>query len=477
MKQIDVGRIIIDQKAIDIVPGALARRLGILPLAIHNDTVQVAVRDPDDISAIEHVERISGLRTEMIMPKDRDIFEKALRRYYPDLSSAGAANTATGLFERLLSRAIQLRASDIHIHPSRDEGTIRMRIDGRIRTDRRIAHEPLKELVSVIKIMAGLDIAEKRIPLDGNIRMKLSGDDISLRVATIPSLYGEHLTLRILTQGTDDSLESMENLGMDSAHLKIFLRALDEPNGIILLSGPTGSGKTTTLYAALRHLRKNGDHHIVSIEDPVESPIEGVTQIKIDADDGRVTFNRALRSVLRHDPDIMMIGEIRDAETGDIAVKASLTGHLVLSTLHTNNAAGVLTRLVNLGVAPFLVASTMKLSIAQRLVRMPCRHCVKQRPATADERDFFGWDAASPANVPEPVGCQFCGGSGYSGRTGIYEMIAVDETIRRMILGGEDEFKFADYAFGQLGMPDLKRDGASKILRGLTTVEEVRDVI
>ncbi|MGL4855263.1 MAG: GspE/PulE family protein, partial [Lentisphaeria bacterium] len=244
------------------------------------------------------------------------------------------------------------------------------------------------------------------------------------------------------------------------------------------LSGPTGSGKTTTLYAGLRHLRKNcTDLHLVSIEDPVEKPIQGVTQIKIDADGERLTFNKALRSVLRHDPDVIMIGEIRDGETGDIAVKSSLTGHLVLSTLHTNSAAGVLTRLINIGIAPFLVASTLRLAIAQRLVRVPCQHCAEKRNPSEEECMEFGWDFADKSlQIPVPKGCSLCGDKGYLGRVGLYEIIPIDNTLRKMILKNTDETDFENYAFNEKKLPSLHTDGAAKILLGKTTIQEVRDV-
>ncbi|MDD5598128.1 MAG: GspE/PulE family protein, partial [Victivallaceae bacterium] len=444
-EKINIKKITVAQEVLDLVPGSVARRLQLLPLSFKNDLLLVACADEDSIDAIDRLENIIGLAIKAVEVDDIEAFKKAVKRYYPEKMEDKDGESAALLFNRVINRALQLRASDVHIVPGDRNGMIKMRIDGLMRNDREISAGRLTELTSVIKIAADLDIAEKRIPLDGNINLPLFGDEIALRVATIPTIYGEHITLRLLTQDDEAALEQLDALGLEDIHYKLLLDAISEPNGIILLSGPTGSGKTTTLYAALRHLRRGGGRHLVSIEDPVEKPVSGVTQIKIDSDSERITFNKALRSVLRHDPDVIMVGEIRDGETGDIAVKSALTGHLVLSTLHTNSAAGVLTRLMNLGIAPFLVASTLRLAIAQRLVRIPCSHCVTYRKPTAEECGEFGWDAEDEnLKVPEAAGCDFCGGSGNAGRLALYEMIPVDREIRKLILKNTDEQEFAD---------------------------------
>jgi general secretion pathway protein E len=279
-----------------------------------------------------------------------------------------------------------------------------------------------------------------------------------------------------LTQDNGEELERIDSLGMSLAHFDIFSRAISFPNGIIILSGPTGSGKTTTLYAALRHLKKSGDRHLVSIEDPVEKPVDGVTQIKVDSEGERVTFNKALRSVLRHDPDIVMVGEIRDGETADIAVKAALTGHLVLSTLHTNSAAGVLSRLINLGMPPFMIASTLRLAIAQRLVRRPCPYCMEWIEADNATKMAFGWSRDDLVKVPKTKGCSFCGNTGYSGRCALYEMIEIDSDVRKLILNGAEETEISKAVYGKKNLPSLRLDGAKKVLEGQTTVEEVEAV-
>jgi type II secretory ATPase GspE/PulE/Tfp pilus assembly ATPase PilB-like protein len=290
-------------------------------------------------------------------------------------------------------------------------------------------------------------------------------------VATVPTIRGEKVTVRILASTrTDDDLSELGQLGMSPVHYDLFADALRNPHGIILLSGPTGSGKTTTLYAGLRRLKEPGNLHILTIEDPVEIPLDGITQVRVDSE--RVSFNRALRSALRHDPDVIMIGEIRDAETADIAVKAALTGHLVLSTVHTNDAVGVVTRLLNLGVPRDLLASTLRLAVAQRLVRRPCPHCVEYAPPAGP----LAGAGRLEGDVPHPVGCSLCAGTGYAGRIGLYEMIPVTRVVRGAILRGADEPELTSVGFADGAQPTLASDGASKIAAGLTTPEEVARV-
>ncbi|QSH41213.1 GspE/PulE family protein [Lentisphaerota bacterium ZTH] len=477
MSNIDIKKVVVPQEVLDLIPGSVARRLNILPLTGDEDNLLIASTETDNYAALDQLENLTARTVEVVEVKDSDALEKAVRRYYPADLTGNTADNANLVFDRIVNRALQLRASDIHIVPLKHGGIVRMRIDGQMRSDLDLEEGLLAELTSVIKIAAELDIAERRTPLDGNINMDLFGEQISLRVATIPTIHGEHITLRLLTQDDSEALEKLAKLGMDDQHYQLLRQSLEEPNGIILLSGPTGSGKTTTLYASLRYLRESGKRHLVSIEDPVEKPVHGVTQIKVDSESERVTFNKALRSVLRHDPDVIMVGEIRDGETGDIAVKSALTGHLVLSTLHTNSASGVITRLLNLDIAPFMVASTLRLAIAQRLVRTPCTHCIEFRQPAADECREFGWDENDKnLKVATVKGCSFCGNTGYSGRLGLYEMIPVDRNVRKMIIRGSDEHDFADYAFNKLKLPSLKEDGAMKILAGKTTVEEVRAI-
>ena len=477
MNSISIRKISISDETLKFIKATTANRLKTLPIYFKDDFLTVIVPTEDEaLEIVDTVESETGYNVDYVIADNKEDLIKAIKRYYPKVDQNNSNSTAA-LFNSILNRALQLRSSDIHICPTENGGEIQMRIDGAMRIDKELDVNTLTELIAVIKIEAGLDIAEKRTPMDGNINIDLEGEEISLRVATIPTIYGEHITLRLLTQDHGDELEQIESLGLSDEQKKLLLDALAEPNGIILLSGPTGSGKTTTLYAALRHLREEGSLHLISIEDPVEKPVEGITQVKIDADSERLTFNKALRSVLRHDPDVIMIGEIRDGETGDIAVKSALTGHLVLSTLHTNSAAGVLTRLVNIGLAPFLVASTLRLAIAQRLVRVPCSHCMEKRRPSEEECNEFGWDYNDEnILVPKIVGCELCGNKGYAGRLALYEMIAVDNSLRKMILKNSDETEFEQYAFNEKNYPSLLSDGAAKILAGKTTIQEVRNV-
>jgi type IV pilus assembly protein PilB len=411
---------------------------------------------------------------QVLRAKDPDVVPSIIRRYYPQLS-AGVAGTPLGLFEEIVQRAILCRSSDIHLDPEHDEGFVRLRVDGMLRVDRQIPLERMTELVSAIKVASGLDIAEHRVPLDGQVTLESGDEEISMRVATVPTIRGEKMTLRILpTESLVAELADLDALGMSDVHHQMLLSALDQAHGVILLSGPTGSGKTTTLYAALRHLKRPGTSHILSIEDPVEIPLDGINQVHVDAE--RVSFNGALRSALRHDPDIIMIGEIRDAETADIAVKSSLTGHLVLSTLHANNAAGVVTRLLNLGVAPELVTSALRLVIAQRLVRQPCPHCMRWTAAGEDDCEWFGWTATDQLRVPKAVGCPLCNGVGYAGRTGLYEMVPMTREIRELIRDNAGEDRIASHIFDGARLTTLREDGAKKVLEGRTTIEEVRRV-
>ena len=471
LSKIDVTKIVASGDAISRIPAAIARRFGILPIAINEDQLKVVLSDPDNFAGVSQIESRTGLLVEVLKSKNSHDVSVAIERYYP--KGIENEDSPLGQFELIVNRALQLRSSDIHLDPEDEVGFIRMRIDGLMRVDKEMPVDELHELVSAIKVSASLDIAEHRIPQDGQVALNTNGAEISMRVATIPTVNGEKVTLRILsTASVDTSLTNLDGLGMLKTHNKLFQNALNYSDGVILLSGPTGSGKTTTLYAALRHLKKPGTKHILSIEDPVEIPLEGINQVHVDSE--RVSFNKALRSTLRHDPDIIMIGEIRDSETADIAVKSALTGHLVLSTLHANDSLGVITRLLNLGVSNELVTSSIRLVIAQRLVRKPCQHCVKlsSPPETLQELSKnLGFETCP--NIPIAQGCELCGHTGYSGRIGLYEMIPIDKKIREQIREGQSFDKIAEEVFKTQNLPTIVKDGLEKVFAGLTTFEEV----
>jgi type IV pilus assembly protein PilB len=371
----------------------------------------------------------------------------------------------------LLHAAIVRQASDVHLDPSEDGITVRFRVDGRLERYRRLPIAVHNGIVGRYKVLAGMDIAEKRAPQDGRFTHKFgpTNQSLDIRVATLPTKFGERMTLRLLALQTEAL--TLERLGMNDRDLACFGEAIDRPHGMILLTGPTGSGKTTTLYAALRKLIAHDDWNIVTIEDPIEYAIAGVAQVEVDSAD-KVSFGKALRSVLRHDPDVVMIGEVRDRETADTAIKASLTGHLVLSTLHTNSAASVLTRLSDMGVDRYLTAATIRLAVAQRLVRRLCSHCRQERPLTVAEARALDRPDAAGTTVFEPKGCLYCANRGYIGRVGVFELLPIDEELSRAIARGAEEAEVIAYARTKK-VPRLVDDAMEKLAGGLTTVKEV----
>ena len=371
------------------------------------------------------------------------------------------------LINSLLTEAIKVDASDIHIETYETRLVVRFRVDGVLRevVSPRRALAPL--LVSRIKVMARLDIAEKRLPQDGRISLRVGGKEVDVRVSTIPASNGERVVMRLL-----DKLEGrrdLAHLGMSPTAMKAMETVVARPHGILLVTGPTGSGKSTTLYACLGQLNDRS-RNILTVEDPIEYDVEGVgqTQVNTKAD---MTFSKGLRAILRQDPDVVMVGEIRDYETADISVQASLTGHLVLSTIHTNTAIGALTRLENMGVQPYLLSNSIVGLLAQRLVRVLCVHCREENVADDFEVEFLNGDAREPQTIYKAVGCDKCAHEGYRGRTGIYEIVVVDDEMRRMIHSGTSELDLEKYA--RKTATSIREDGRIKILQGVTTIDEV----
>jgi type II secretory ATPase GspE/PulE/Tfp pilus assembly ATPase PilB-like protein len=484
LARIDLRKTSIAPEVIKQFPAALARKYAVLPIAQtgeeslivafrHYEGETDRARQESILDAQEAIEAAVGCLVVPFYVEDFDAFDLLHRRIYPKPGTSSAMGSEALLRDILVQALIQ-RASDVHLSTDEAGSMVRFRVDGKMRVHQRLKDQEMSELTAIIKLLADLDIAERRIPMDGAISMELGGDEISLRLATIPTLHGEHLTLRILADSGTEDLAQLDALCMAEEHLSLLKEALAAPNGIILVSGPTGSGKTTTLYAALRYLRDLGGRHIVSLEDPVEMSLAGITQVKIDEGGERVTFNKALRSVLRHDPDVVLIGEIRDQETADIAVRAALTGHLVLSTVHTNDAVGVITRLLDLGLPDYLVAATLRLAMAQRLVRRPSPHGLRWRPATAEESVYMGRDPASPPQIPQPQPSALDGGTGYAGRAAIYEMIPIDAAFRSRLVNHAKEAELAEYVFQVCGHRSLRMDGVYKVEQGITTLEEVK---
>ncbi|MCC7100285.1 MAG: Flp pilus assembly complex ATPase component TadA [Rubrivivax sp.] len=461
----------------------------VLPLAVDAQGLHVALPDPDDAFVQKALRLATGLPLQVVLATPADI-DKALAERAdgadPD-NAAGDAEPDSGEFvehlrdlaseapvirmvNTLIGRVIELRASDIHLEPFEDGLHLRYRVDGTLATAEVIAPRLGAAVASRIKLLAHLDIAERRLPQDGRIRIRVKGRELDLRVSTVPSVHGESVVMRVLDR-TAVRL-SLPDMGMPDDTLALLRDMLARPHGILLVTGPTGAGKTTTLYAGLAALDA-ATQKIVTVEDPVEYQLPGIVQIQVHAQIG-LTFANALRSILRQDPDVVMIGEMRDGETAQIAVQAALTGHLVLSTLHTNDAASAIVRLVDMGVERFLITSTVNGVVAQRLVRSLCAQC--KQPFTPDpgwlQRTGLQRHLAPGAPLYEPRGCPACRGSGYRGRLGIYELLVIDDALRRAIGEGADAGTLHTLA-QQRGLRPLHDDGLRRVAAGLTTLEEV----
>jgi general secretion pathway protein E len=465
------------------IPVSLALRRRVLPFASLRKRVHVACAEPPDAATIEAISRFTGQPVELVRVES-EALGRALARVFGDARNrAGVgpvrepadAEDAIALADELLRAAITRQASDIHIDPTREDVRVRLRVDGVLEEYRRIPGAAHPALASRIKVLAAMDIAERRAPQDGGFTYQFAIGDrshaVDVRVASLPTRHGERITLRLLA--TQEQQLSLEKLGMSPDDLALFEATIAQPHGLVLLTGPTGGGKTTTLYAAIRRLLDGPELNIITVEDPVEYEIPGVAQVEVDSAD-KISFGKALRALLRHDPDVLVIGEIRDLDSLDIAVKASLTGHLVFSTLHTNNAVSVATRLADMGMAPHLIGATLRLSVAQRLVRRLCQHC--RRPLVLGEAHAvaLGIEEAAGATVYESAGCLYCAGRGFSGRMGLFECLAPDPELTALIAKGASEVELTTH-LRRNHFKTLVADGAAKVLAGWTTAREVLD--
>ena len=379
---------------------------------------------------------------------------------------------AVRLVNTVLIKASSVSASDIHFEPYEDETIVRIRMDGVLHDYTKIPNSLYQEVVSRIKVMAKLNVAEKRVPQDGKIRVRIGSKDYDIRVSTVPTLHGERVVLRLLEK--TGSLLTLNELGLSERDVEKVKRLAQRPYGIVLVTGPTGAGKSTTLYAMLLHV-KNPKKNIITIEDPVEYQVKGISQIQVNPKVG-LTFAAGLRSILRQDPDIIMVGEIRDPETAEVAVQAALTGHLVLSTLHTNDAPSAITRLKDMGIEPFLIASSLEGVIAQRLVRKVCEHCKEPYEPTKEELRELGLPESERFVFYRGKGCEHCLGTGYRGRTGIFEVLELDEELKKLINQTQDANEIRKLA-RKKGFRTMLEDGIDKILKGITTSSEVLSVI
>lgn len=479
----------IDQKMTSIISKETATRSLIMPLKQDGDKILVAMADPMDFFVIDDLRLSTGFQIEAAIATKDDIL-RAINKYYDFDDSVEELmeskqlekeqeETVTNedspivkLVNQILQRAVQQKASDIHFDAQETKVAIRYRIDGVLKTERTLPKHMQNMLIARIKIMANLNITETRVPQDGRIKASIDFHPIDLRVSTLPTVYGEKVVMRILDLG--NSLNDIEKLGFNKINYQRFMSLIKKPTGIVLITGPTGSGKSSTLYAALNKLNSE-EVNIITVEDPVEYQLEGINQIQVNSNVG-MTFAKGLRAILRQDPDIVMVGEIRDKETAEISIRASLTGHLVLSTLHTNDTISTVTRLVDMGLEPFLVASSVTGIVAQRLVRRICRDCRSEHELTVREKQIFTKRGLKVEKVYKGKGCPTCNMTGYKGRLAVHEVLVIDEEIQKMIMNNRQIHEIRDYAM-KVGTIFLIDDGLIKVKQGLTTTEEVLRVV
>ena len=491
-----------DDEIIKKMPAKFAWHYKIMPITLKGNVLTVAMSNPFDMWSVDDLETNLGYRVETVLALSSDIVD-AIRKYYgvgaetierilaetpqgekiaeaaakekiEDLEKSPDAASVVRLVNQILQQAIQGRATDIHFEHFRSELLLRYRVDG-ILYDAQVSENMrylYPAIISRIKVMANLDIVERRVPQDGRAKVKIAEEEYELRVSVLPTLSGENVVIRILPMLM---LFSMADLGMQPGELQILQRVLQKPHGIIFVTGPTGSGKTTTLYTCLSRLNTR-ERKIITIEDPVEYELRGVSQIQVNPKIN-LTFASALRSILRHDPDVIMVGEVRDFETASITIQTALTGHLVFSTLHTNDAAGAATRLIDMGIDPFLITSSVEMFVAQRLIRKICAQCKEPSKTPLEKSQLANLPKGIDSNKPvfRGKGCNACNNTGYKGRTGIYELLVMNETIREMILRKESSDKVEAKAIA-LGMKPMSQDGWEKVFAGVTTPEEVQRV-
>jgi len=496
MPAVDLSRFEVDPKILKLLPPDIATKHTVLPLKREGRTLTVAIADPNNVTAIEDIKFITRCDVFPVIAGEYTL-RNAIERYYQqsdaqlqtllksveaaedlevvedqadeDVKAQDLADDApvVKLINGLLTDAVKRGASDIHIEPFEHEMRVRYRVDGALQE---VMKPPVKmraALTSRVKIMAQLNIAERRVPQDGRIKLKMGSRVIDFRVSTLPVLFGEKIVLRILDKG--NLTLDLKTFGFEPAAEANLLKAIENPYGMVLVTGPTGSGKTTTLYSALSRINQI-DVNIMTAEDPVEYNLLGINQVLVRNEVG-MTFAAALKAFLRQDPNIIMVGEIRDLETGSIAIKAALTGHLVLSTLHTNDAPSTITRMVDMGIEPFNVASAVNLIVAQRLVRRICKECKQQHEYTPEEMHAFAIDKKEGPFF-KGAGCDTCAGTGYRGRQGLYEVMNLTSPLRREILKGASTEELRDLAVRE-SMLTLRMDGMLKVKKGITTLEEV----
>src|SRR4051794_21076858 len=513
LDHLDLGIYRVDPDAAKLVTPAAVKRYKAVPVSFSGDrTLLVAMADPANVLAIDDIAVMTGYEVRPAVASTPDIDSLLERLEDPDFGNGAVApedlddgdddagsdapprpapgplyefhetapiafgqggedSSVIQLVQRVVKEAVERGSSDIHFEPGEHEMRVRYRIDGVLQEAATVPLSAVPAVVSRVKILAGLDIAERRIPPDRRISTQVEGKPIDLRVATLPAAYGENVVMRILDQSK--VMIDLDELGMLPQALERFTKAFSQAHGAVLVTGPTGSGKSTSLYGALNQLNTI-EKNIITIEDPVEYQLEGITQVQVNNKAG-LTFASGLRSMMRADPDIIMVGEIRDRETAQIAVEAALTGHLVLSTLHTNDAPGAVTRLIEMGIEPFLVGSAVDCVVAQRLARLLCEECKRRTTITSEVMRANGFNVGLDLEAYEPVGCARCGGSGYKGRIGLYEVMWVSDAIRSLAVSREPAETIMHAAVHE-GMMRLREDGLEKVRRGLTSIAEIARV-
>jgi type IV pilus assembly protein PilB len=491
LHHVDLGVFKADIAALNLIGAQAARRFKAVPIGFdENGALMVAMADPSNVLALDDLKLITGHEVRPVVASLDDIHGLISRMNTMDEAVAEAvADGADELAEvteiresaedapviklvnSLIAGAVQEGASDIHFEPEGRDMRVRFRVDGVLRDSTQIPRRMLAGVISRVKIMADLDISEKRVPQDGRVSLTVQGHHIDLRVVTMPAAHGEGIVMRILDK--EQALIGLEQLGMSQQSEELFTDGYTRSFGAVLVTGPTGSGKSTTLYAALNEINAP-TRKIITIEDPVEYQLKGINQVQVNTKAG-LTFASGLRAMLRADPDVIMVGEIRDAETAKIAIESALTGHLVLSTLHTNDAPSAVTRLTEMGIETFLSASAICTVVAQRLVRQLCNYCKKRTMLSSSSLEKAGFNVAFDLEAYEPVGCNRCGGTGYKGRTGLYEVMAMSDDIRMLTIERASADEIRKVAVAQ-GMRPLRADGFEKVKNGITSISEVARV-
>ncbi len=487
----DLSKFKIKLNALDLLTKSYCEKNKIIPIECNDKMVVIATNDPMNFYLMDDIKMRTGRNVKFVLSTKTDI-EIAITQYYDETSSEVRANVnqqfeleklsildldeqlkneienapIVKFVNTLIFNAVSSNASDIHIEPSKINTKIRMRIDGQLIDKMEINIAAHNSIVTRIKIMAKMDISEKRVPQDGRIEIQENGKTIDLRVSSIPTVFGEKIVIRVL--GGMGNLLGISNLGLSAKNSNIFNKIIKSPNGIILVCGPTGSGKTTTLYSILKEVNKS-TVNIITIEDPVEYRLDGISQVQVNNKTG-LTFANGLRSILRQDPDIIMLGEIRDTETAEIAVKSAITGHLVLSTIHTNSAAGTIPRLIDMNIEPFLLSSAIVGVIAQRLVKRLCPKCKFEYTSNEEEMEYLGID--KPIKLYKATGCEECDQTGYKGRIAIHEVLPVTTDIKKLIGRNANEYEIEEVAIKQ-GMTTLKQDGTEYVIKGIISIEEL----